>query len=385
MYKVTGAGCSQANAGPEITLQQSSGTATPPTGSPVGFTATLDNVASPSGTPIHFSVNGTNITTQLIDASGTGQATAGYDGIYQGVDTVSSWAVVNGKLITSAPIQVHWTPGVDTTLLDLNQSQEGGPVGLPATITASLLDGAQTPPVAVAVKLSRSASAARRAWLRPTARESRAARSPRRRPGSCRSARPTPGAPNTPRRSNEYLRCLRGHRITPGRRHSGRFHTGGSCPKPSARLKTNTLGPLKLGFTRAHARRTLKRYTTRHAVDSFCIATGHVLRAGYPTTTLLHSLPKRERKQLGGKVILLLTNAAFYKLDGIKPGDEAHHKKLRRRLHTLKAFHADGATWYVVPGKQSNRSSRSSARSSRRSGSATVSCFSRTPLPSASW
>ncbi len=354
VYKVTGAGCSQANAGPEITLQQSSGTATPQTGSPVGFTATLDNVASPSGTPIHFSVNGTNITTQLIDASGTGQATAGYDGIYQGVDTVSSWAVVNGKLITSAPIQVHWTPGVDTTLLDLNQSQEGGPVGLPATITASLLDGAQTPPVAVAGQTVTLGVGGQTCMAQTDSAGVASCQITPQTAGLLQVSATYAGSSQyTPAQATNTFDAFVGTASPPGGGTAGGSTPAATCPKPSGRLKTNTLGPLKLGFTRAHARRTLKRYTTRHAVDSFCIATGHVLRAGYPTTTLLHSLPKRERKQLGGKVILLLTNAAFYKLDGIKPGTKLT-KKLRRRLHTLKAFHADGATWYVVPGKQSD-------------------------------
>jgi hypothetical protein len=354
VYKVTGAGCSQANAGPEITLQQSSGTATPPTGSPVGFTATLDNVASPSGTPVHFSVNGTNITTQLIDASSTGQATASYDGIHQGVDAISAWTVVNGKLITSAPIQVHWTAGLDTTFLDLNQSQEGGPVGSPATVSASLLDGAQSPAVPLAGQTV----------TLDVGGQSCSAQTNVAGVASCQITPQTAGLQQvtasyagssqyTPAQATNSFDAFVGTASPPGGGTAGGSTPAATCPKPSGRLRANTLGPLKLGFTRAHARRTLKRYTTRHDADSFCIAPGHVIRAGYPTTTLLHSLPKRERKQLGGKVILLLTNAAFYKLDGIKPGTKLT-KKLRRRLHTLEAFHADGATWYVVPGKQSD-------------------------------
>ena len=363
VYKVTGAGCSPASAGPEITLQQSSGTAAPQTGSPVGFTATLDNVASPSGTPIHFSVNGTNITTQLTDASNTGQATASYDGIYEGVDTVSAWAVVNGKLITSAPIEVHWTPGMDTTVLDLDQSQEGGAVGSPATITASLLDGAQTPPAALAGQTV-TLGVGGQTCTAQTNGDGVA---------SCQITPQTAGLQQltasyagssqyTPAHATSSFDAFVGIATasgagTPGSGAAGGAAPGGppgaTCPKPSGKLKANALGPLKLGFTRAHARRTLTRFTTRHNIDSFCVSPGGAIRAGYPATTLLRSLSKRERKQLSGKVVLLLTNDAFYKLDGIKPGTKLA-KKLRRRLRTLEAFHADGATWYVMPGKQSD-------------------------------
>ena len=147
----SGAACAGTSSNaPEITLQQSSGSATPITGSSVGFTASLENVPNPSGTPIHFSVDGTNIDSELVDASSAGSATAGYTGIYPGIDTVTAWAEENGKVITSAPMRVQWAVGKDTTFLDLNASQQGGPLGHAATVTASLWDVAQSPVAPIA-------------------------------------------------------------------------------------------------------------------------------------------------------------------------------------------------------------------------------------------
>lgn len=149
LLKVTGPGCSEANAGPQISLQES-GSQTPPTGSPVGFTATLENFPSVSGTPVHFTITGPNLGEKLADANGAGQAAVAYAGVFQGVDTVTASAVVNGAVISSAPVQVHWTAGKATTFLDLNPSQPGGIVGHRATITADLFDVTQSPPAPVA-------------------------------------------------------------------------------------------------------------------------------------------------------------------------------------------------------------------------------------------
>ena len=69
--------------------------------------------------------------------------------MFQGVDTITASATVGGQIVTSAPVQVHWTAGQDTTFFDLNASQLGGIVGHPATISAELIDVTQSPPVPV--------------------------------------------------------------------------------------------------------------------------------------------------------------------------------------------------------------------------------------------
>lgn len=162
VYKVSGAGCGSASAGPQITLQESSGSPTSPTGSPVGLTASLQSVPNPAGTPVHFTVVGPNSQPRLIEADGAGQALFDYAGVFEGVDTITASASVGGRTITSAPVQVHWTAGRNTTFLSLNATQPGGIVGHPATISAELLDITQSPPAPVAgatVALSLGSSA----------------------------------------------------------------------------------------------------------------------------------------------------------------------------------------------------------------------------------
>jgi hypothetical protein len=151
ILKVTGGpGCLQANAGPEIELTQTGGSATPATGSSVGFTAQLVNVPAASGTPVHFQIVGPNAQSKLVDANGAGQGTTAFAGIFQGVDTVTAWAMVNGQAVTSAPVQVHWLAGRDTTFLSLSQSQQGGPSGQLTRLVANLSDLTTSPATPIA-------------------------------------------------------------------------------------------------------------------------------------------------------------------------------------------------------------------------------------------
>ncbi len=136
--------------GPAIALTQSTGSASPATGSSVGFTATLQNVSGAAGMPVHFAVSGPNAGPHLVDASGSGQATSSYTGALTGVDTVTAYAVVNGARITSAPLLVHWTAGRDASALSLNTSQGAGGLGQPVTLLATLQDVSQSPVVPIA-------------------------------------------------------------------------------------------------------------------------------------------------------------------------------------------------------------------------------------------
>jgi Pro-kumamolisin, activation domain/Bacterial Ig-like domain (group 1) len=145
VYEVSGAGCGAAAAGPSITLTESSGSATPATGSSVGLTAVVSGVSGVSGTAVRFAISGPNLGARLADANGSGQASTSYGGVFQGVDTVTASAVVNGRTLTSAPVRIHWSAGKAATFLDLNASQPGGPVGQKATVSASLWDAARAP------------------------------------------------------------------------------------------------------------------------------------------------------------------------------------------------------------------------------------------------
>jgi len=150
ILKVSGPGCAAASPTPEITLSQTSGSQSPPTGSQVGLTAALQNFSSPAGTAVHFDISGPNVAPKLADANASGTATVSYAGTFQGIDTITAWALDNGKLIASAPVEVHWMPGVDTSFLTLNNTPETGSAGNPVTLVANLTDVTQSPVSAIA-------------------------------------------------------------------------------------------------------------------------------------------------------------------------------------------------------------------------------------------
>jgi hypothetical protein len=102
-------------------------------------------VTSPSGTPILFTVTGANPQVKLVDANSSGSASFSYSALHPGADTVTASATVASSALTSNPVTLTWVAGKDTSFVSLDGSQEIGPVGQPATFTASLSDISQTP------------------------------------------------------------------------------------------------------------------------------------------------------------------------------------------------------------------------------------------------
>ena len=93
------------------------------------------------------------------------------------------------------------------------------------------------------------------------------------------------------------------------------------CPKPTGRLSGSERSASS-GWACPRRRRAskLKRFgVTHNAFDNFCLYAGWGIRAGYPSTKLLASLPARERKRVTG-IILLLTANPYYALDRTRPG-----------------------------------------------------------------
>ena len=125
ILRVSGQGCSVA-AAPAISLTRSE-TGDPATGSVAHLTATLSGAAA---TPIHLTIDGPNARGLLTNAG-----SAGYAGVRPGIDHVVAWAVVNGAVISSAPLAIHWVAGKRTTFLSLDGSPQSGPPGttVPAT------------------------------------------------------------------------------------------------------------------------------------------------------------------------------------------------------------------------------------------------------------
>ncbi|MHB8576272.1 MAG: Ig-like domain-containing protein, partial [Dehalococcoidia bacterium] len=110
------------------------------TGTPITFTATLQNVPNPAGTPVTFIVNGANLQTRLVHADANGVATFSYAGIFPGADTVVATIGSGRTAAISNKTAVTWTPGNHTTFVNLNGSATADSPNLPVTLTGNLSD-----------------------------------------------------------------------------------------------------------------------------------------------------------------------------------------------------------------------------------------------------
>jgi hypothetical protein len=120
------------------------------------------------------------------------------------------------------------------------------------------------------------------------------------------------------------------------------------CPKPTGSLSGLSVGPLGLGFTRAHARHTLTRFqVTANDFDNFCLYGGWGIRVGYPSSTVLRSVAAGQRGRLSGRIVLALTANPYYALNGVRPGMLL--SSVAKRLGVGKTFHIGSNFWYLAP------------------------------------
>jgi sugar lactone lactonase YvrE len=123
------------------------------------------------------------------------------------------------------------------------------------------------------------------------------------------------------------------------------------CPKPSGLMAGTHLGPMWLGLSRSHARRKLPRFSPYSShTDTFCLAGGWGIRAGYATRQLLRKLPGHP--DVTG-IVLLLTANPHYNLARIHPGMSVASAKARLELGMV--IHLGRNSWYVIPGTKANR------------------------------
>ena len=120
------------------------------------------------------------------------------------------------------------------------------------------------------------------------------------------------------------------------------------CAQPSNQLAGRSLGPVRLGMTRARARRLFVRFSTRgeRYMDFFCPA-HHGIRVGYPSPELLRSLSPAERPRVRGRAVLALTASPHFALRGVRPG--ARLNAVARQLRIGNGFHIGLNWWYLVP------------------------------------
>ncbi|MEA2161413.1 MAG: uncharacterized protein QOD66_3793, partial [Solirubrobacteraceae bacterium] len=105
------------------------------------------------------------------------------------------------------------------------------------------------------------------------------------------------------------------------------------CPAAPGSLSGRTLGPVRLGMTRAQARAAFGQSSTRgrRLMDFFCLA-GSGIRAGYRR----------------GRVVLALSANRVYALDGIRPGARL---RTARRLRLGAPFRIGLNSWYLTPAR----------------------------------
>ncbi len=123
-------------------------------------------------------------------------------------------------------------------------------------------------------------------------------------------------------------------------------HHGRRCPRATGRLRGTTLGLVRLGMTRARARRAyrLSSDKRRRYQDYFCLAKNDV-RVGYASAPqLLRTASRRDRRRLRGRVVSISTANRLYSLHGVRPGTRL--RRVRKRLHPSRAFHVGRNFWY---------------------------------------
>ncbi len=122
------------------------------------------------------------------------------------------------------------------------------------------------------------------------------------------------------------------------------------CPAATGRLAGERIGQMRLGMTRAQARRAYRQSATRgkRYEEFFCLAPEGV-RVGYASPKLLRTLSRSERRRYRNRVVWISTANPHYSIRGIRPG--ARLALARRRLHLGRGFHIGLNWWYFGPGR----------------------------------
>jgi hypothetical protein len=119
------------------------------------------------------------------------------------------------------------------------------------------------------------------------------------------------------------------------------------CPLATGRVHGKWLGRVKLGMTRAQARRAYRQSSDRgrRYEDFFCL-TPRGVRVGYASPKLLRTLPRRMRHRVRGRVIWISSANRLYAIRSIRAG--ASLRRARRVLHLGRAFHVGRNDWYFA-------------------------------------
>jgi hypothetical protein len=121
------------------------------------------------------------------------------------------------------------------------------------------------------------------------------------------------------------------------------------CAPAIGTLRGASLGPVRLGRTRAEVRRAFSRIRRpRGSMDLICLSGGGI-RVGYPSSAVVRSMSRRDRARTSGRDVLLLTSNPQYALDRVVTGTKV--SDVAARLHVSAPLNIGANTWYLVPGR----------------------------------
>lgn len=122
------------------------------------------------------------------------------------------------------------------------------------------------------------------------------------------------------------------------------------CAAESGPLQGLSLGRLRLGMSRAQARRAITRSARRgrRYQRFFCLMPTGV-RAGFASPRLLRGLPARERRRLIGRIVWISTSSRFYAIQGVRPGTIL--SAAAKRLALRRPLRIGRNDWYLAPAR----------------------------------
>jgi hypothetical protein len=125
-----------------------------------------------------------------------------------------------------------------------------------------------------------------------------------------------------------------------------------ACPLVTGKLYGDTLGLVRLGMTRAQARKAYTHSSNRgkRYEDFFCL-TPIGVRVGYASPKLLGILPSHQRKAVRGRVVWASTSDIYYALKGVRPRTPI--KAARKLLKLETPIHVGLNYWYLAPNGRS--------------------------------
>ena len=144
LYRLTdpqgGCGFMPTSVAPLLTLTPALVTPDPQQGDSLEFTAQLSNLAAPEGTAVYFTASGANTVFQLARTDAVGKAAFTYTGQFAGEDKVVATTTIGDTNLRSNTTGISWLAGRHISYLAIGQSPRSGTVGVPVSISATLVD-----------------------------------------------------------------------------------------------------------------------------------------------------------------------------------------------------------------------------------------------------